>query len=206
MAVIQKISKNPRVPLIIDCALSILRDKGYGGLSMRQVANKAGISLSNLQFYFKNKDELLAGMIDFYFERCSALFDNHLDSVKSLQPTAQIRSIISWGLEGGEEIKEICKIFRELWAIASRNQNVRDHLEIYYKDYANKLTEVFSTASVDTGSLNKVVSLLLPYFEGYAILGPALPLERAQVHEVLVEFVLDELKVDLEKTEERILQ
>lgn len=202
MAIVHKMSKNPRVPLIIDCALSILRDKGYGGLSMRQVANKAGISLSNLQFYFKNKDELLRGMIDFYFERCSTLFDNHLDGVKSLQPTQQIRAIISFGLEGGEEITEICKIFRELWAIASRNEHVREHLEAYYKEYANKLIEVFSTATVDASSLNKVASLLLPYFEGYAILGPVLPLKREQVLEVLVEFVINELKLNSENTEE----
>lgn len=198
MVVTKKISQNPRVPLIIDCALSILRDKGYGGLSMRQVANRAGISLGNLQFYFSNKDELLRGMIDFYFDRCSILFDEHLAHVGSLQPPEKIRAILLWGLEGGEEISEICKVFRELWAIASRNEFVRVHLEKYYQDYADKLVEVFSTDAVDVTSLNKVVSLLIPYFEGYAIVGAVLPLRKEQVLEVLVEFVTKELRLSPE--------
>lgn len=195
MVITQKISENPRVPLIIDCALTLLRDKGYGGLSMRQVAKGVEISLSNLQFYFKNKDELLRGMIDFYFERCSTLFETHLESLESLQPTEKIRGIISFGLEGGEEIHEICKIFRELWAISTRNEEVKEHLEDYYRSYASRLSDLFSTVSVDTDKIKNVTSLLLPYFEGYALMSPVLPREKDEVLEMLTNIVLSELRV-----------
>ena len=195
MVVTQKISKNPRVPLIIDCALSILRDNGYGGLSMRQVAKSANISLSNLQFYFKNKDELLRGMIDFYFERCSTLFESHLRGLDSLEAAMKIRGIISFGLEGGEEINEICKIFRELWAISTRNEDVKEHLEDYYREYASSLSDLFSTVSVDADNIKNVTSLLLPYFEGYALMATVIPLEKVEVLEMLTALVVSELRI-----------
>ncbi|MCG7962859.1 MAG: TetR/AcrR family transcriptional regulator, partial [Candidatus Thiodiazotropha taylori] len=55
---------------IIDHALELLKTKGDHGLTMRQVAQRSEMSLSNAQHYFKNKDELLKAMADRYFGAC----------------------------------------------------------------------------------------------------------------------------------------
>lgn len=196
MVVTKKISTNPRVPLIIDCALSILREKGDRGLTMRQVALKAGISLSNLQFYFKNKDELLKGMVDFYFDKCATLFDAHIESSKATStPKKKVYNLITFGLGQGEEITEICKIFRELWAIATRNDEVNTHLEAYYKEYAGKLSAIISPLTGGVEEVHKAVTLLLPYFEGYAITAPILPIEKKYVVEMLSNIILSILGI-----------
>lgn len=44
--------------LIIDTALEILSQDGYGGLSMRKIAVKVGMTATNIYHYFSNKDEL----------------------------------------------------------------------------------------------------------------------------------------------------
>ncbi|MBN3778666.1 TetR/AcrR family transcriptional regulator [Burkholderia sp. Ac-20345] len=38
---------------ILCIAIDLMVDEGYGELSMRKIAGKAGISLSNLQFHFR---------------------------------------------------------------------------------------------------------------------------------------------------------
>ena len=43
---------------VIDRALVLLRTEGDRGVTMRRVAQDADMSLSNVQYYFKNKDAL----------------------------------------------------------------------------------------------------------------------------------------------------
>ena len=183
-------SKNPKVPLIIDCALSIMRDHGDRGLTMRQVAARAGMSLSNLQYYFKNKNALLKGMVDFYFEKCGRLFDEHIAASESADYRQRIRDLIAFGLGQGESLTELCKIFRELWAVASRNAEINAHLEAYYRGYAKKLSKVMSPATAHPEAVLRAVSILLPYFEGYGVTAAALPLDEQQVTRTLTAIVM----------------
>lgn len=200
MSLNRQASTNPRVPLIIECALSILRDRGDSGLTMRQVAAKAGISLSNLQFYFKNKNELLKGMVDFYFDKCLTLFDEHIETSKALSSDQKVRMLITFGLGYCDTTTEICKIFKELWAIATRNEEINAHLEKYYREYARKLSDFLSPLTVGVEETQQAVTLIIPYFEGYAIASPILPIQKKQVAELLTSILSDILKIRSGKT------
>lgn len=197
MKISNQLSSNPRVPLIIECALSILRDKGDVGLTMRQVAVKTGISLSNLQFYFKNKNELLKGMVEFYFEKCALLNDEYIDASKELNPEQKVHKIILFGLmHSGEDIEQ-WKIFREFWAVATRNEKVNAHVEYYYSEHVRKLSDYLLPLAARKEDVDKAVTLLLPFVEGYSITSPVLPLEREQVAELLTRTVLDILQIQV---------
>lgn len=52
-----------RVSDILNAARAILIEEGYTQFSLRNVASRAGIHLSNLQYYFPGKDELLHGLM-----------------------------------------------------------------------------------------------------------------------------------------------
>jgi len=125
-----KAFKNSKIPLIIDCALAIMRDHGEHGLTMRQVATRAGMSLSNLQYYFKNKNELLKGMVDFYFDKCATLFEKQLMASRATSLRQRINDLISFSLAYGDSLTEICKIFREFWAIATRNEEINANISV----------------------------------------------------------------------------
>lgn len=191
----KQVSTNPRVPLIIECALSILRDNGDVGLTMRQVAAKAGISLSNLQYYFKNKDELLKGIVEFYFEKCGLLNDEHIEMSKELSPQQKVHVLITHGLRHSGEDTGLWRIFREFWAIATRNEEVNAHIELYYSEHVRKLSEFFLPLAVGAEDVQKAVALLLPYVEGYSITAPVLPLESEQVTELLTGILIGVLKI-----------
>ena len=50
---------------IMEACKTVLIDKGYTQFSLRNIAREAGIHLSNLQYYFRTRDELVKGLIDY---------------------------------------------------------------------------------------------------------------------------------------------
>lgn len=174
--------------LIIENALDILKTGGDNALTMRQVATKSGISLSNVQYYYKTKNELLKAMVDNYFSECSLFFAKHVsnDNQTSKQ---KIEQLIRFGLDEEENLIEMCHMFREFWAISSRNKEIKDYVNSYYKDYSKNLSSYFDNMESTPENIEKVVSFLMPYFEGYNITKNAIPLSHETLVKTLVETV-----------------
>jgi AcrR family transcriptional regulator len=161
---------------IIECALELLCEQGDKGLTMRQVAVCSKMSLSNVQYYFKNRDALLVGLIDYYLKECNESYDSHLNNVPDAE---KLKRIISLSI-GNSESSSVCNIFKELWAIADRNPIVKNHLNDYYKFFAKKLTnqlKVLAGPECADQSIDEAVSLILPLIEGYSITKNAIPLD-----------------------------
>ncbi|WP_321886499.1 TetR/AcrR family transcriptional regulator [Paraburkholderia bannensis] len=115
---------------ILCAAIDTFADKGYGELSMRKIAGRAGISLSNLQFHFKTREDLLGAVItrlaSSYIEQYRTLARNaHLSSSERLE--AALRHT----LEGNREPRTQ-SIFFNMWAIAQTHECARSIVEKIY--------------------------------------------------------------------------
>jgi AcrR family transcriptional regulator len=55
---------SPKVEHLLNCAMNILKESGDQGLTMRKVAEAAGMRLSNVQYYFKTKELLLGALLE----------------------------------------------------------------------------------------------------------------------------------------------
>jgi TetR/AcrR family transcriptional regulator len=72
-----------RLNSILKAASTVIAKDGYEGASVRKVAARAGVGLSGIYYYFKNKDELLYAiqkntfttLVDLLKERLSGLDD-----------------------------------------------------------------------------------------------------------------------------------
>ncbi|GAW48826.1 uncharacterized protein PD653_1871 [Nocardioides sp. PD653] len=49
---------------IVDSAMRLFRDKGYGKTTMRAIASEAGVSLGNAYYYFGSKEHLIQAFYD----------------------------------------------------------------------------------------------------------------------------------------------
>ncbi|MEL7396623.1 MAG: TetR/AcrR family transcriptional regulator [Pseudomonadota bacterium] len=58
--------------MILDCTLDLLKETGDAGLTMRKLADRADMRLSNVQFYFNSRDDVLMAMATRYFAECTA--------------------------------------------------------------------------------------------------------------------------------------
>ena len=160
---------------VIDCAMALLRDEGDRGVTMRRVAQYAGMSLSNVQYYYKSKDELLKAVADRYFNACLA-------ELKVVEPVGShetleedLERLLALFLQHGIEVTEMCCVFREYWAISTRNQEINDHINQYYEEMVRILSGKLRPGAKSEEGLAKAVSFLIPYVEGYSITARAMP-------------------------------
>ena len=189
-------TKTDKEEKIIDVALGLLKSNGDHGVTMRQVAQRAGMSLSNVQYYFKSKDELLTAMADRYFYHCLEDFrnDHTISSIRSKKKA--IKNLVDSFLAYGAEISEMCKIFREYWAIATRNETIEEYLQRYYQEMANALADKLGVVSDDPQAIDAATSLLIPYTEGYSITASSLPLNAEEASKMVTELMSGILAVN----------
>jgi AcrR family transcriptional regulator len=57
-------TKENKYEKIISVAAALIRQKGYNGTSLQEIANKIGINKSSIFHYFRNKEELLLRVLE----------------------------------------------------------------------------------------------------------------------------------------------
>jgi AcrR family transcriptional regulator len=140
----QQRNRERRIGEILIAAADILREEGYAGYTARKVATKAGLSLSNLQYYFPDKDELLSAVIDNFLQggivRCREIAGRR--GVSAQRRCAMlIEEIFAAGAEAGTK-----KLLFEIWAFAQHDRAVSasvDRVHEVYRDlFAALLAEM----------------------------------------------------------------
>lgn len=162
-------------------------ESGDAGLTMRKIAECAGMRLSNLQYYFKSRDDVLTAMVTSYFGTCETELREIADSSRSLNRRERAHRLICEVLRHGTQLSDMCRVFRELWAISTRNKVVHTEMMNYYETLCSVVAR---SVLGDEGSARqeaRVASLLLPYVEGYSITAPSLPLPMDQVADLLTD-------------------
>ncbi len=182
--------RSDKEQVILDCALNLLKETGDAGLTMRKIADCAGMRLSNVQYYFKSRDDVLKAMVTRHVEECTADLKRLTREDPAPTPRARAHHLIRAGLSHGMELSDMCRIFRELWAISSRNTIVRDHMTGYYLNFSALMADFVIGEDVDPAVHDRVRSLLLPFFEGYSVTAAALPLPMEQVADMLTDLVM----------------
>ncbi|WKD59293.1 TetR/AcrR family transcriptional regulator [Corynebacterium caspium] len=70
---------------IIDAALECIMSYGVAGLTLRLVADRAGVALGSIGYYFDDKDGLLSAAFKCFTMRSAKQFADYYDSVCSLE-------------------------------------------------------------------------------------------------------------------------
>ncbi|MEO1193717.1 MAG: TetR/AcrR family transcriptional regulator [Pseudomonadota bacterium] len=179
---------------ILDCAQRLLAEAGDAGLTMRRIADCAEMRLSNVQYYFKIRDDVLKAMVARYFDDCSAEIAQVLQQSQATTLRARLYFLARAGLRHGDEVTDMCRTFRELWAISSRNPEVQTHLMDYYRRFSQLVVGFVLQSDEEDARHLRLRSLLLPVFEGYSITAAALPLSEAQMADLITELALSVLE------------
>ena len=175
---------------IIESAIAVLKEVGTEGLTMRRVAAESSMSLGNLQYHFKDKTALMGGLAELYFNECSTLLAEYQHTPEDGTIEEKLNHLILEILDHVDHISDMCKIFREIWALATRNDKLHSQLVEYYKTYFENLTQLLNPLCSDDKSAKKMASLLMPYIEGYSITVKALPQSKNETAAMLTESCL----------------
>jgi AcrR family transcriptional regulator len=177
---------SPKIEHILNCAMNILKESGDQGLTMRKVAEAAGISLSNVQYYFKTKELLLAALLEGflleYAESMQLLSLPHQDN-----PEKKL-ALLALHILTDIENSDCAVIFKEIWAIAERNSAVKKAVDEYYQKLYAILFEALKQAAPENceqQQLDNAVVIVLPFIEGYCITSFNLKASTEKVSEQL---------------------
>lgn len=181
---------------ILNCALKILTERGDAGLTMRRLADCSGMRLSNLQYYFKSKDDVLSAMVSSYFESCATELRAIAEAGEPQSPRERARNLLSEAMRHGAQLSDMCRVFRELWAISSRNPVVRDKMQAYYETLCTLIGTSVSGGDGTPKQAQQIGSLLLPFIEGYSITASSLPLPPNETAELLVDLAVHIIEND----------
>ena len=143
--------------------------------------------LSNVQYYFRS-DDLIAEIADRYFGDCNSILLAHFEEFGPMEDRAAVERLARVVLEHGWEMTDMCRVFRELWAIASRHDALANLLGHHYRRLGTTLEQHLNLSSTTQESRRKAVTLFLTMSED-SIIGSANLID----HDEAVSFFTDVL-------------
>jgi AcrR family transcriptional regulator len=106
---------------ILQAARELLASEGYAGLSMRRVAQAAGMTLSNVQHYYASRDLLLEALLLSIMDEFQSKMDRISAEMRERPRLERFLSTADMFLDAITD-PVTHAIFFEIWALASRNE------------------------------------------------------------------------------------
>ncbi|MEM6930099.1 MAG: TetR/AcrR family transcriptional regulator [Myxococcota bacterium] len=157
---------------IAAAALEILRERGSAGLTMRRVAVRTGLALSNVQYHYGSREALLVGLTDHHLALCR---DALVRGVERAGPVT-LRAVLEVSLCDAEALAS-ASAFRELFALARTEPKVHERLVAHYQqgfsDMIGLLAQTWPSSPED--ALAEVATILLTSLEGSYLLADVTP-------------------------------
>ncbi|MBI5506316.1 MAG: TetR/AcrR family transcriptional regulator [Deltaproteobacteria bacterium] len=155
---------------VLNAAAHLLAQDGYASLSLRKIAQAAGMRLGHVQYYFPAKLDIVHGILERYLQRS----------------TERIRERMAAGLEGSEgalqsaietvlvdqESAEDCAMFREIWALATHDPGVKEAVHRFYLQYRAQVRAILLQLSpkLDKSRADQRAMILVATLEGLSLL------------------------------------
>ncbi|GAA0280489.1 hypothetical protein GCM10010302_17830 [Streptomyces polychromogenes] len=123
---------------LLDAAERILGSAGGAELTMRAVAETAGVRLGHLQYYFPARSDLVAALLDRILaaslERVAVLAENGAGEAGGLGPALD-------ALLGEHEDLSLVRLFTEVWAMAAHDEAAARAVRAFYGRYADHVAD-----------------------------------------------------------------
>lgn len=129
-----------RLLSILEAARDIFTEQGYSSLTMRKVASRADISIGNLNYYYRTKEDLLRDLLEYVINPYLEEFDR-VQSEAGESPQEKIRAVLDfWISDLGTA--ETTGFFPECWALANHNSFVAELVNDLYVKARQALNEL----------------------------------------------------------------
>lgn len=126
---------------ILRAARDLLEERGIEGFTVRGIAERVGISLSNLQHYFPTREQILEVLCD----EVACSYDAVYRSVTSPRQSgeARLKAILTYFMNDISNPRTE-RFFMEMWSLAIRDQKVRDIVDRMYARHLDNLKQLIA--------------------------------------------------------------
>jgi len=130
-----------RIDEIRCAARDVLIRLGYQGFTMRAVAAECDISVGNLNYYYANKADLLADLLETVIEGYFADFDEILAGSDPGSPERTLERVMRF-IIADLGTRETTVFFPELWALANHDSHASKRMNEMYRKYRRVYDEL----------------------------------------------------------------
>jgi AcrR family transcriptional regulator len=151
---------------ILKAASYILSHQGYPNFTLRNIANRVGISLGNLQYYYKTKDDLLRELLQYtndeYDKDYSKIFSDVPDT-----PEDRFKIIVDYLLADTKNPSVRGFIF-QVWALSTYDAYAEHCMEEMYGHYHGVIAGIIAelNPSLSKRDCNDRATIIQSLIEG----------------------------------------
>ncbi|WP_322058516.1 TetR/AcrR family transcriptional regulator [Paraburkholderia sp. J63] len=153
---------------IIRVARKLLLENGPMDFSLRAVALKAGISVSNLQYYFPTRPDVLRAVM-------APVIDAYLDALKqalqsNASPRAAIEAILDLGLQDAKDSKNI-PLWWHFFSFASTDPECAQMRDDWYDTITGEFAKLIRAVNPEHGAAESahIAVLLISIVDGMTL-------------------------------------
>ncbi|MDY7224884.1 TetR/AcrR family transcriptional regulator [Hyalangium rubrum] len=157
-----------RSEAILDAAEKLLVEEGHAALTLRGVAQRAGIRLGNLQYYFATREALVRALLARVLERATARVEARVGGATGSARTLEVA--LEPLLEDQKDPNSY-RLFYDLWAMAAREPAIAAELRAFYVRYVDAVAQWLREASpgLSRAEAHARAELLVALLEGLSL-------------------------------------
>jgi len=168
----KKIEKPSQSQKILHTAFQCLSTTGYANVSMRDIADEAGVALSQLNYYYKNKEGLFNEVVKMMMHQYLHEIEEKLKSTKNTKE--KVTSLIKYFNELIKKKPELLRLFIDFTAQSLWLPSFRQHLKNLFADLSEMiegsvLTETVTNKNLHGYSPRSVAKMVLGALYGTSI-------------------------------------
>ena len=157
---------------ILQTAFQCLSTRGYANVSMRDIADQAGVVLSQLNYYYMNKEGLFTEVVKMMMQQYLHEVEDKLKSVANTKE--KISSLVKYFCELIRKNPELLKLFIDFTAQSLWLPSFRSHLKNLFDDLSEMieksvLAEMTINKNLSEYSSKSVAKLLLGALYGISV-------------------------------------
>ena len=129
-----------RLISILNAAREVFIEAGYAALTMRKVAARAGISIGNLNYYYRTKEDLLRDLLEYVINDYLEEFTRRR-LIAGQSPEKQLQAVLMFWIED-LGTPETTVFFPELWALGNHDPHIAELVDDLYAKARQPLNEL----------------------------------------------------------------
>jgi AcrR family transcriptional regulator len=173
---------------ILTTANDLFVNKGYHGMSMREISDALGVSKAALYYYFKDKEELFLAILKIYLDDMSAALDRFIAQPVSCQD--KIRLFIEYVLNQPAQQRSTIRLASQ--EITNLSPASREAFNIIYREHFVGKVQSILQSGIEKGEFREIhaevavwalLGIMFPYF--YPAHSGNLPVPEETIDEVV---------------------
>jgi AcrR family transcriptional regulator len=167
-------SENETRQHILDIAIQLIAQFGFANMSMNDIVRESGVSKGGVYWHFKNKDELILAVFDYFLDMQLQVLNMLLQSEE--KAATKLENLFRLATQ---EAEANMPQPLEFYAVAARNDALKERMAGYFEAYHQRMVDLvqqgievgeFETSDPETVAIN-IISLL----EGIFLVATSVP-------------------------------